>query len=64
MKTRDELDEMLALEVLSDPGVLDGLTDRQRQVATAWLKQCNDRRGIPEWPYNDRSDRCELISKT
>lgn len=54
MKTRDELDEMLALEVLSDPEVLDGLTDRQRQVAITWLKQCNDRRGIPEWPHNKR----------
>jgi hypothetical protein len=56
MKTRDELDEMLAVDVLSDPAVLDGLSPHQRQVAEAWLKQCNDRRGIPEWPHNKRDD--------
>ena len=52
MKTRDELDEMLAVDVLSDPAVLDGLSAHQSQVVNAWLKQCNDRRGIPEWPHN------------
>lgn len=50
MKTRDELDEMLALEVLTDPAVRDGLTDRQLQVMNAWLKDYNDRRGVPPFP--------------
>ena len=54
MKARDDLDEMLAVDVLSDPLVLDGLSHHQRQVAAAWLKQCNDRRGIPDWPHNKR----------
>lgn len=52
MKTRDEIDEMLATEVLSDPFVRDGLSDRHLQIIDVWLKQCNDRRGIPEWPHN------------
>lgn len=52
MKTRDEIDDMLALEVLCDPLVLDGLSHRQRQIVDAWLKQNSDRRGIPEWPHN------------
>lgn len=55
MKTRDEIDEMLATDVLSDPFVRDGLNPHQLQVVDAWLKQCSDRRGIPEWPHNRRS---------
>jgi len=54
VKSRDELDEVLAVDVLSDPAVQDRLSPHQEQIVNAWLKQCNDRRGIPEWPHNKR----------
>jgi len=61
VKSRDELDEVLAVDVLSDPAVQDRLSPYQEQIVNAWLKQCNDRRGIPEWPplkdrHHDNAD--------
>lgn len=38
MKTRDELDEMLAVDVLSDPFIRDGLNPHQLQVVDVWAQ--------------------------